>query len=146
MVPGVTDSQHALRIARFYLLQKLHRNETHTFEASIDHLVCQRGSLIHLQQDTIGVGQVSGRVVAVDTQASIKSLRIDCIVEFEAADKEYAIRVRSRTGSQQLINIYNIPGSTYPYNTTLLQPDPADAGEDEKLLGCLLYTSPSPRD
>ena len=104
-IPGVTDATHAWKVARFYLAQKVVRPETHTFEAYIDYLTCERGSLVQIQQDVVAIGQVSGRILEIDNESTSNVIvTVDCNCFF-AGSRAYGIRIRRNDNTQVVVNV-----------------------------------------
>ena len=95
------------------------------------YLDCQRGSLIQFQQDTIAIGQVSGRVINVDVSTPTAIvLEVDCDCTF-FQDPSYAIRVRLSTGQQEVINVMFADSDSFPITTRRLKA--AVTKENDKL-------------
>ena len=60
---GVTDAALAWRHGRYWLAAARLRPETYTLGVDIEHLVAQRGDLVHVQHDVPLWGYGSGRIV-----------------------------------------------------------------------------------
>ena len=62
---GVTDAALAWRHGRYWLAAARLRPETYTLGVDIEHLIAQRGDLVHVQHDVPLWGYGSGRITAV---------------------------------------------------------------------------------
>lgn len=85
----VIDPDAAWRLGRYHLSVMYCRPTQYTFNADIEHMVCERGDLIQVAHDIIGYGIASGRVKSVS--AGRVTLDEPLVPE---AGKSYAIRVR----------------------------------------------------
>jgi hypothetical protein len=79
---GITDSDQAWRFGRYMLAQGIHRSETFTVTMDIEHLVVQRGDLVHVAHDVPKIGGMSTRVIdlqdrLVDSLLALPKLECD---------------------------------------------------------------------
>ena len=62
---GVADADQAWRDARYHSASHRLRPEVFTITADVEHIVCNRGDLIRVSHDVIGVGYGGARIKAV---------------------------------------------------------------------------------
>lgn len=113
--PGVTTSDAVWRHGRYYLAELEHRPERITLTVDFEGLVLTRGDRVRVQHDAALIGQISGRVIAMDGQ----TVTLDELVTFEAG-KTYGVRYRLKDGTQIVreavgegeTNTFTISGST----------------------------------
>lgn len=103
----IIDPDAAWRMGRYHLSVIINRPNQYTLQADIEHLVCERGDLIHVAHDVTGWGVAWGRVKAV----SGTTITLDGLVTLEAG-KTYALRIRADDGTQQIQNITTAAGDT----------------------------------
>ena len=94
----VIDPDAAWRLGRYHLSVMWNRPTQYTFEADIEHMVCERGDLISCAHDITGWGVAWGRVTGV----SGTSITLDGPVTLESG-KTYQLRVRSLTDGTQSV-------------------------------------------
>jgi hypothetical protein len=63
---GCTSSDEAWRYGRYMMAQGIHRSETFTVTMDVEHLVAERGSLVHVANDVVQIGGMPCRVVSVN--------------------------------------------------------------------------------
>lgn len=95
-VPGCTNADQAWKMGRYHLAQGKLRSETYEFSQDFEHLIYQRGDLVHLSHDVIAVGLGFARVTDVHDDGSFD---LDDEVDMEAS-KAYAVVVRQIDHSQ----------------------------------------------
>lgn len=86
----VIDPDAAWRLGRYHLAVIWNRPNQYTFNADIEHMVCERGDLVSVAHDITGWGVAWGRVKAV----SGSTVTLDGPVTLEAG-KDYVFRVRA---------------------------------------------------
>ncbi|NMW24198.1 hypothetical protein HFP05_07305, partial [Rhodanobacter denitrificans] len=91
----VIDPDAAWRLGRYHLSVIWNRLNQYTFQADIEHMVCERGDLVHVAHDITGWGVAWGRVKAI----SGSTITLDGPVTLEAG-KTYAFRVRRNDNTQ----------------------------------------------
>jgi hypothetical protein len=89
------DPNATWRIGRYHLAVMYNRPTIYSLTADVEHIVCERGDLVHVAHDVIGWGVAWGRIKDV----SGSSVTVDGPVTL-AAGKTYAIRVRRNDNSQ----------------------------------------------
>lgn len=62
---GVSDEEQAYRDARYHLASQKLRPEVFSISADVEHLVCNRGDIVRVTHDVIGVGYGAARLVQV---------------------------------------------------------------------------------
>jgi hypothetical protein len=132
---GVVDSPYpfsaghtgqAYKLGRYLMKSVEHRPEIFSFNVPWEHLICERGDMVHLQFDTILSGLGAGRVVSVVYNGSdeLVSLTLDSMLIVPKDAPDWAMRIRINTGEQfegELdLTIYPESGD-YP-NVTFLTP------------------------
>lgn len=93
----VTDPDAAWRLGRYHLAVAKDRPNTYAFNADIEHIVCERGDLIHVAHDITQWGADWGRITAVNVAG--KTVTLDAPVTLAAATT-YNFRVRRADGTQ----------------------------------------------
>jgi predicted phage tail protein len=93
---GVTDSDQAWKIGRYVLASEYLRRRRVSITTDIEHLACQRFSLVRLRDDVLGFGLGQGIITAVNTDGSgnITSLTLDEELNLSDLSKTYGIWVR----------------------------------------------------
>lgn len=108
---GVTDSPYtfsgshtgqAYKLGRYLMKSVEHRPEIFSFSVPWEHLICERGDMVHLQFDTILSGLGAGRVVSVEYNGSdeLVSLTLDSMLIIPKDAPDWAMRIRINTGEQ----------------------------------------------
>ena len=123
-LPGVTTSDHAFRLARYYFAVGLNRPEIFKWKSQLDHLVCTRGDLVGIQHDAALIGLGSARIASVTNNGSfIDSVTIDRGIS-TASGTNYTLRVRKSDGStvERVVTVASTAENTLFTITT-----PADA-------------------
>lgn len=101
----VIDPDAAWRLGRYHLAVIYNRMTQYTLQADIEHMVCERGDLIHVAHDITGWGVAWGRVKAV----SGSTVTLDGPVTLESG-KTYQFRVRKDDLAQAAVNITSAAG------------------------------------
>lgn len=95
----VVDPDAAWRLGRYHLSVIYNRPNQYSFQADIEHMVCERGDLVNVAHDIIGWGVAWGRIKAIDGD----TITLDEKWTIEAG-KSYVLRVRRQTGTQAVGN------------------------------------------
>lgn len=103
----VDQPDAAWRLARYHLAVMWGRQTQYSFNADIEHLVVERGDLIHVAHDVTGWGAAWGRVKAV----AGTTITLDGPVTLEAG-KSYNFRVRGSDNFQDTAAITTAAGDT----------------------------------
>ena len=120
---GVADAYQAWRDARYHMKSQKLRPETFSLVTDVEHLVCNRGDLVRVSHDIIGVGYGGARLTAVTNNLStFVSGELDEEFAYEA-DKDYAIRIRKDDGQQLVVPLKNLS----PAVTSQVEADSATA-------------------
>ena len=101
----VIDPDAAWRLGRYHLSVIYNRPNQYTFQADIEHMVCERGDLIHVAHDITGWGVAWGRIKAI----SGSTVTLDGPVTLESG-KTYAFRVRKEDNTQATETITSAAG------------------------------------
>jgi len=123
----VTDPDAAWRLGRYHLAVIWKRPTTYTFSADIEHMVCERGDLVHVAHDIIAWGLAWGRVKALGGS----TITLDGPVTLESG-KSYQVRIRGANGTESTANVTNGAGTWISLN---LGSTPACAPGDLFVLG-----------
>lgn len=109
---GTVNANGAWRLARYHLAVARLRPHIYSWNADIEHIVCQRGDLIRFASDVVSVGLAWGRIKSVTTDVSgnVTSIVVDEPLEIESG-KTYAVRIRSQDGSSKTTNVSASIGS-----------------------------------
>ena len=92
---GVTDAALAWRHGRYWLAAARLRPETYTLGVDIEHLVAQRGDLVHVQHDVPLWGYGSGRIVrTVGPVGGVTAFYLDELFDTLEVGAVVAVRVR----------------------------------------------------
>lgn len=94
----VIDPDAAWRLGRYHLAVMWLRPTQYSFQADIEHMVCERGDLVHVAHDITSWGLAWGRVKAV----SGATVTLDGPVTLEAG-KTYQLRARSGMDGEQTV-------------------------------------------
>lgn len=104
----VIDPDAAWRLGRYHLAVMWLRPTQYSFQADIEHMVCERGDLVHVAHDITSWGLAWGRVKAV----SGTTVTLDGPVTLESG-KTYQLRVRgSDDGAQAVATVTSAAGET----------------------------------
>ena len=127
---GVADAHQAYRDGRYHLASTKLRPEIFSITTDVEHLVCNRGDLVRVSHDVIGVGYGAARLKSVTLDGSnFTTGEMDEEFNYESG-KDYAIRIRgfddSNNPAESIINLDNqngysstvSPPSTTPYDWT----------------------------
>jgi len=108
---GVADADQAWRDARYHIASHRLRPEVFTITADVEHIVCNRGDLVRVSHDVIGVGYGGARIKAVtNVGGAFVSATMDEEFYFNpnsVPPTNYAARLRSSDGSELLVNVAN---------------------------------------
>lgn len=107
--PGVTDSKLIWRHGRFHIAQVKLRPEKYTLQTDFENLICTRGDRVRVQHDVPLWGQISARVVAVNTGTRVVTLDENVIIE---SGKTYSARFRAADGTSRLFGGLSGSGET----------------------------------
>jgi len=103
--PGVTTAALNWKHGRFHIAQTRLRPERITIQTGWDNLVCTRGDRVKVTHDVLLIGQVSGRVKAVDGQV----VTLDEVVTIEAGNT-YGIRFRVPQDTRTIVRSVDLTG------------------------------------
>lgn len=103
----VIDPEAAWRLGRYHLSVMWLRPNQYTLQADVEHIVCERGDLIHAGHDITGWGVAYGRVKSVSGTTVV----LDGPVTLEAG-KTYQLRVRPGDNTQDTATITTAAGTT----------------------------------
>jgi predicted phage tail protein len=101
----VIDPDAAWKLGKYHLSVMYNRPNQYTLQADIEHMVCERGDLIHVAHDVMGWGVAWGRVTGI----SGADVTLDGIVTLESG-KEYKLRIRKDDGTQSVASIATAAG------------------------------------
>jgi len=108
---GVADADQAWRDARYHIASHRLRPEVFTITADVEHIVCNRGDLVRVSHDVIGVGYGGARIKSVtNVGGAFVSATMDEEFYFDpnsVPPKNYAARLRAADGSELLVNVAN---------------------------------------
>lgn len=96
---GITRSNHAFRDVRYHMAQATLRQETLTVTMDWENLVATRGDLVNVQEESIFLGGLPGRIT------NINGTNVRSSEPFNLQTASYAVRVRDSHGVQALIDI-----------------------------------------
>jgi len=102
-LPGVTDPDQAVFMARWHLAQIKLRPERYTINTDFEYLVCNRGDLVRVTHDVPLWGTGSGRIKSISGNV----LELTEPVQLNPA-KQYQIRIRTNTGSSVVLAIASV--------------------------------------
>ncbi len=124
---GITNSDQAWRIGRYFLAVMRLRPETYEFGTDFENIICTRGDLVRLSHDVLLVGLAVGRVLSVQTSGpNCTGITLDqgCPM---AAGPSYGVRMRYADGSSVVKSIVNNPGeqTVLVFTTPFAAPHPA---------------------
>jgi len=104
---GVADAEQVYRDARYHIASNRLRPEVFTITADVEHIVCNRGDLVRVSHDVIGVGYGGARIKTVSNSGgAFVSATIDEEFFHDPA-KSYGARIRQSDGNELLVSIVN---------------------------------------
>lgn len=124
----VIDPGAAWRLGRYHLAVIWNRMTQYVFQADIEHMVCERGDLVHVAHDITGWGVAWGRVKSVDGSGNVT---LDGPVTLEAG-KTYSLRFRGSDGTQTDCAVTSPAGTL---QTLAVTSPPASGAGDLFVLG-----------
>jgi hypothetical protein len=96
---GITRSNQTFRDVRYHMAQGILRQETLTINMDWENLVATRGDLVQVQEDSIFLGGLPGRVT------NISGMNIRSSEPFSIGAEQYSVRLRESTGEIKLVDI-----------------------------------------
>ena len=109
---GVADADQAWRDARYHIASHRLRPEIFTISADVEHIVCNRGDLVRVSHDVIGVGYGGARIKSVtNSGGAFVSATMDEEFYFDPS-QSYAARLRADDGTELLVNVVNQGGTS----------------------------------
>ncbi|MDP2322579.1 MAG: hypothetical protein Q8N51_00935 [Gammaproteobacteria bacterium] len=118
-LPGIVNADHAWKMGRRMIALAKLRPETYTWQADVEHLLCQRGDSASLQHDVTLWGLGSGRIIAKAVDSPVSGTTTVTLDEqlLTAPATSYSMRVR-RTGSTPPVfdEVAAVPTVTGNYN------------------------------
>lgn len=109
---GVADADQAWRDARYHIASHRLRPEIFTISADVEQIVCNRGDLVRLSHDVIGVGYGGARIKSVtNSGGAFVSATMDEEFYFDPS-QSYAARLRADDGTELLVNVVNQGGTS----------------------------------
>lgn len=126
-LPGVTNPDQAVRLARWHFAQIKLRPETYTLNVDFEHLVCTRGDKVKITHSTPQWGIGSGRLgPGVDDVVTGTTLTLTEPVAL-TANTQYTILIRTNnitatTGSGSITRNFTYTGTT-GYTSTITVPN-----------------------
>jgi predicted phage tail protein len=111
---GVADAHQAYRDGRYHLASTKLRPEIFSITTDVEHLVANRGDLVRVSHDVIGVGYGAARLKSVMNVGG--AFRFGTLDEefFYESGKDYAMRIRGFTDSgepdEAIINLVTQDG------------------------------------
>lgn len=142
----VIDPDAAWRLGRYHLSVIWNRLTQYSFQADIEHMVCERGDLIHVAHDITGWGVAWGRVKSINGN----QVTLDGPVTMESG-KTYQFRVRKDTLVQDLRQVSTGAGDhqTLTLASTISGMSPGDlyeVGEVQHGVAALVVRKIEPGD
>lgn len=125
-ISGCTNANGAWRLGRYHLAVSRLRQNTYTFNADVENLVCGRGDLIGYANDVIGVGLGQGRVKQItllDPSAPLSPVSKIVMDEHVtcATGTAYGVRIRKQDGGVVVTavtpDVYDAPTQTLNLTT-----------------------------
>ena len=127
-LPGVTNADQAVRLARWHFAQLKLRPEQYIINVDFEHLVCTRGDLVKVTHDVPQWGVASGRLGnGVDDVITGSTLQLTEEVYLETG-KSYSILIRTNNLSNSIgsgsitKNLATITTTGYTSTVTLASP------------------------
>lgn len=118
-LPGITNADQAIRLARWHFAQIKLRPETYSLNVDFEQLVCSRGDLVRVTHDVPRWGTGSGRIKSIN--GNTLTLTEDLFLE---TGKSYNILVRTNnlsiSGTGSVTKPINPVSSTGYTNTVTL--------------------------
>ena len=118
---GVADPEQAWRDGRYHLQSQKLRPEVFTITTDIEHLVCNRGDLVRVSHDVIGVGYGGARLTSVSVTGDPASTFISAEMDeefFYDGGKDYVIRIRKADGETLTVPLKNKAKATNEVEAT----------------------------
>lgn len=156
-LPGVTNYDHAYKIAYYLLAVEQLRPILYTFETDLQYLLSNKGDRIAYNYDVLNPGSKPRRIKAVNTSGtSVTSIEIDDNFVMESG-KNYAVQYRTDNGAELSIrteSINTVAGNntTLTFATAIPDTDPQPkigdmilVGESEAVSRDLIITEITPQ-
>lgn len=135
---GVADPEQVYRDARYHIASNRLRPEVFTITADVEHVVCNRGDLVRVSHDIIGVGYGGARLTStVSISTNWFGGAMDEEFYFHPS-KSYACRIRKSDGVELLVPLQNQNGTSNvltPLDGSIDQGGTAPAVGDMLLFG-----------
>ena len=118
-LPGVTNQQQAIFLAKWHYAQLKLRPEIYTLNVDFEYLVCTRGDLVRVSHDVPMWGIGTGRIKSVSSNTI--TLAEEVVLQ---SGKTYTIRIRSTTNTSPYYttstNTFTVSNASTPiYFTTI---------------------------
>lgn len=107
-LPGVTNADQAIHLARWHMAQLKLRPETYTINVDFEYLVCTRGDVVKVTHDVPLWGTGSGRIKSVNDATVVLTEEV-----YLAAGVSYNILVRKNDGTSVIKQLSPITQSGY---------------------------------
>ena len=109
---GVSDADQAWRDARYHIASHRLRPEIFTLTADVEHIVCNRGDLVRVSHDVIGVGYGGARLKTVtNSGGAFVSGTLDEEFVYDS-QKSFAMRIRTADGNNLVIPLATQTGTS----------------------------------
>ena len=118
--PGVTSKELAWILGRYYLANTILRPETYVFNMDVENVVCTRGDMVEIMEDTILVGLHAGRITEITGDPTNTGFVSDEEILYEAGGPLYGVQVRKQDNTVHTGGVVNLgsPSHTVTLNTS----------------------------
>lgn len=113
---GLTTETHNTIMAQYQMAVGMWRQNTLTFEADVEHIICVQGSPIYVQDDFIGLGvgaarvkSIAGSDVTVDSEFDVSALTTTGMAH-RGQDNTYSVLQVTPVGDPTTTDTYTHPG------------------------------------
>lgn len=130
-MPGITSSDQAYKLGRYYLAQARLRPEEYEIDVDFENLNVVRGDWGYVTHDVPLLGLANGRILSVTLNGAGAATSIEVDQECTMVSGTYGVRVRKSTGVSVQRDLTTVVGD----QTTLTFATPIPSGDPQPVAG-----------
>ncbi len=105
-IPGCVDADSSWKLGRYHLAASRLRPNTYSWTADVENLVCNRGDLVLVASDVIGIGLSWGKIKEVITNADGNAIALRVDEEVTATSGvAYGVRLRKQDSTVAMVGV-----------------------------------------